>query len=254
MKIARLSLTEGPRFAVVDDAGNYHVISGDPIYSKIEQTGQVIPAADANLVAPMLPRSKVIGIGGNFNEDRTMPAAGESPRDGQTFLKPNTSVVGPNVPITIPAWSTQGLTVAGGIAIVISRLCKDVAVERVPEVIFGYTAAIDATDEGSLREGWLVEAKSFDTSLTIGPVIETELDLADVRIETAVNGEVVASGSTSEWVRDAMTVVSHLSRISTLLPGDIVLTGAPGAPAHVEPGDEVTVTVDGIGTLRNPVA
>lgn len=243
MKIARLSLESGPRFGVADDTGNYHIIAGDPIYSGIEQTGKTVRQQEANLVSPMIPRSKVVGVAGNFGQDV----------DGLTFLKPNTSVVGPDVPITIPAWATS-VVVAGSLAVVIKRICKDIEPEHAQDVIFGYTAAIEATDEGALAKGQLTEAKGFDTSLPLGPVIETALDTSGCDITLEVNGEVRASGNTADFTQSVGEIVSRMSKIFTLLPGDVILLGYPGELVPVKAGDEIHLTIEGIGTLRNPVA
>ncbi|MDP9801605.1 2-keto-4-pentenoate hydratase/2-oxohepta-3-ene-1,7-dioic acid hydratase in catechol pathway [Arcanobacterium wilhelmae] len=243
MKIARLSLESGPRFGVADETGNYHIIAGDPIYSGIEQTGKVVREAEANLVSPMIPRSKVVGVAGNFGQEI----------DGLAFLKPNTAVVGPDVPITVPTWSTQ-VAVAGSLAVIIKRICKDVEPEQVGEVIFGYTGAIDATDVASLKQGWLAEAKGFDTSLPLGPVIETSLDTTSLEMALEVNGEVRASGNTVDFTRSVPEIVSRMSKVFTLLPGDVILLGHPGELVPVEAGDDVRLTIEGIGTLRNPVA
>lgn len=252
MKIARLSMSQGPRFAVVDEeTGNYHVIAGDPIYSGIEPTGEIVPAGEANLVSPIIPRSKVVGLGGTYRQEgQPEPDVDKAP---VTFLKPNTAVVGPNVPISEPSFATD-LHHEAELAIVISRLCKDVPEERAHEVIFGYTVANDVTDVGTAKTDpqW-ARAKGFDTSCPIGPVIVTELDTADLMIRLTINGEVVQEGSTADMAYTIPQIVSYVSSCFTLLPGDIILTGAvaPGIPAG--PGAEVEAYVDGIGTLRNPV-
>ena len=250
MKIARLSLDQGPRFAVVDEAtGNYRVLADDPLYSQIQPTGQIVAAADANLVAPMLPRSKVIGFGDNYNRPDFRPDTGKVPT---TFLKPNTAVVGPNVPIVAPAWSGNIIHEAE-LAVVISRLCKDVPVERAHEVIFGYTVGNDVADGLTQKSDlqW-ARAKGFDTSCPIGPVIVTDLDVSDLEITLSVDGEVKGRGTTADLARGVPELIALASSMFTLLPGDIILTGAafPSIPAG--PGAEVVCSVAGIGELRNP--
>ncbi|USR78853.1 fumarylacetoacetate hydrolase family protein [Arcanobacterium pinnipediorum] len=252
MKIARLSMSQGPRFAVVDEeTGNYHIIAGDPMYSGIEPTGEIVAAAEANLVSPIIPRSKVVGLGGTYYQDgQPKPDLTKAPI---TFLKPNTAVVGPNVPIAEPSFATD-LHHEAELAIIISRLCKDVPEERVGDVIFGYTVANDVTDVSTAKTDpqW-ARAKGFDTSCPLGPVIVTDLDTSDLTIRLTIDGEVVQEGSTSAMAYTIPQIVSYVSSCFTLLPGDIILTGAvaPGIPGG--PGSEVEAYVEGIGTLRNPV-
>lgn len=280
MKIARLSFEQGPRFAVVDEeTGHFHILAGDPMYSGFQTTGQIVPADEANLVAPMLPRSKVVGVGENYyvarlgadgaglgggSDETGLDAGGfdgadrggegiDPDSDPTVFLKPNTAVVGPNVPITVPTWAKE-IVHEAELAVVISRLCKDVPEERAAEVIFGYTVANDVTDAYTQRTDrqW-ARAKGFDTSCPIGPFIETDLDLADARITLRVNGEVRQEGTTANLIRSVPKLVAYVSSMFTLLPGDIILTGAVSPAVAAGVGDEVLCEVEGIGVLRNPV-
>ncbi len=253
MKIARLSLDQGPRFAALDEeTGTYLVLSDDPLFGKIEATGQRISADDAHLVAPMIPRSKVVGYEGTFGVDAEAGGA-TSLADLTMFLKPNTSVIGPDDPVVLPPWAKTAYH-GPELAVVIGRACKDVAVSRVKDVIFGYTVANDV----SAAAGDNTRAKAFDTSCPIGPVIETDLDTADLKLESKVDGEVRHEGSTSKLMFSVAELVAHASSIFTLLPGDIVLTGIPagvgGAESgEIEAGQDVEVSCEGIGSFRNPV-
>ena len=144
MKIARLSLDQGPRFAALDEeTGTYLVLSDDPLFGKIEATVQRISADDAHLVAPMIPRSKVVGYEGTFGVDAEAGGA-TSLADLTMFLKPNTSVIGPDDPVVLPPWAKTAYH-GPELAVVIGRACKDVAVSRVKDVIFGYTVANDVS-------------------------------------------------------------------------------------------------------------
>ncbi len=253
MKIARLSLDQGPRFAALDEeTGTYLVLSDDPLFGKIEATGQRISADDAHLVAPMIPRSKVVGYEGTFGVDAEAGGA-TSLADLTMFLKPNTSVIGPDDPVVLPPWAKTAYH-GPELAVVIGRACKDVAVSRVKDVIFGYTVANDV----SAAAGDNTRAKAFDTSCPIGPVIETDLDTADLKLESKVDGEVRHEGSTSKLMFSVAELVAHASSIFTLLPGDIVLTGIPagvgGAESgEIEAGQDVEVSCESIGSFRNPV-
>ena len=253
MKIARLSLDQGPRFAALDEeTGTYLVLSDDPLFGKIEATGQRISADDAHLVAPMIPRSKVVGYEGTFGVDAEAGGA-TSLADLTMFLKPNTSVIGPDDPVVLPPWAKTAYH-GPELAVVIGRACKDVAVSRVKDVIFGYTVANDV----SAAAGDNTRAKAFDTSCPIGPVIETDLDTADLKLESKVDGEVRHEGSTSKLMFSVAELVAHASSIFTLLPGDIVLTGIPAGvggaePGEIEAGQDVEVSCESIGSFRNPV-
>lgn len=235
---------------VDDNTGNYIVLADDPMYSGIEPTGQVVARGDANLVSPMIPRSKVVGIGDNYNTPDNRPDPATVPT---VFLKPNTAVVGPNVPITIPSWAGD-VRHEPELAVVISRIAKDVPVDRVDDVIFGYTVANDVTDAATqATDAQWARAKGFDTSCPIGPVIVTELDTSDLEITLSVNGEVRGRGTTADLARGVKQLVSLVSHMFTLLPGDIILTGSPFPAVEAAVGDDVVCAIEGIGDLRNPV-
>lgn len=245
-------MSQGPRFAVVDDeTGHFHILSGDPMYSGFETTGQVVPKDEANLVSPIIPRSKVVGLGGTYHQDgQPEPDLSKAP---VTFLKPNTAVVGPNVPIAQPSWATD-LRHEAELAIVISRLCKDVPEARANEVIFGYTVANDVTDAGTAASDpqW-ARAKGFDTSCPIGPFIETDIDTSDLAITLTIDGETVQEGSTANLAWSMPEIIAYVSSCFTLLPGDVILTGAVAPGVSAGPGAEVVAEIAGIGVLRNPV-
>lgn len=251
MKIARISLEAGPRYAIVDEETDELVIlAGDPIFQGMETTGQRVPASSARFLSPIIPRSKVIGVGKNY-ADHIKEMGGEAPDAPILFLKPNTSVVGPDEPVVIPEWATE-ISYEAELAVVIGRMCKDVPVERVNDVIYGYTAANDVTARDIQRsEQQWTRAKGFDTSCPLGPVIELDLDARDVAIRSYVNDELRQDGRSSQMIRGVAELVSYISSAFTLLPGDIILTGTPAGVGIVSEGDEMTVEVEGIGTLTN---
>jgi 2-keto-4-pentenoate hydratase/2-oxohepta-3-ene-1,7-dioic acid hydratase in catechol pathway len=169
------------------------------------------------------------------------------------FLKPNTSVIGPGDGIVYPP-ETSDLHYEGELAVVIGRICRYVPPERVSEVVFGYTCGNDVTARDLQRaDGQWTRAKGFDTFCPLGPWIETELDVADLAVTTTVRGEVRQSGRTSQMIHDVAALVTYVSSFMTLLPGDVILTGTPAGVGPMEEGDEVSVTVEGIGTLTNRV-
>ena len=133
-------------------------------------------------------------------------------------------------------------------------MCSDVPAERAREVIFGYTCANDVTARDlQAKDGQWTRAKGFDTFCPLGPWIETELDPADLELTTRLNGEVRQQSRTSLLVHHVPALVAFVSQVMTLLPGDVLLTGTPGGIGPMDKGDEVSVTIEGIGTLSNPV-
>lgn len=255
MRVARFAGDDDPRFGVVgeeDGTPTIAVLKGDPLYAGYELTGQKVAVDDVRLLAPVIPRSKVVCVGKNYAA-HAAEMGGEVPETPLVFLKPNTSVIGPGEPIVYPAQSSE-VHFEGELAVVVGRICKDVAVEDVDKVVFGYTVANDVTARDLQRtDGQWARAKGFDTFCPLGPWIETNLDPADLRVTTELGGEVKQDGRTSDMVFSVADVVAYVSSFMTLLPGDVVLTGTPEGVGPMQVGDSVSVTVEGIGTLTNPV-
>ncbi|MDM7892799.1 fumarylacetoacetate hydrolase family protein [Curtobacterium caseinilyticum] len=252
MKIARFSSTgEDPRYGILDER-DLVVLAGDPMYQGFETTGERVPLADAKLLAPVIPRSKVIGVGLNYAEHASEMDE-RSGDDPVVFLKPNTAVIGPDDPIRLPA-EIGRVDHEGELAIVIGSLAKNVRREDFASVVLGYTIANDVTARDlQARDGQWTRAKGFDTFCPLGPVIETEIDPSDIRLETRVDGELRQAASTSEMVHDIPSLVEFVSSIWTLLPGDVILTGTPAGVGQIRDGEVVEVLIEGIGSLKNPV-
>ncbi len=255
MRIARFAGEDDPQFGVVgDDDGTptIAVLKGDPLYAGLELTGEKVPLEDVRLLAPVIPRSKVIGIGKNYAK-HAAEMGGDVPESPLTFLKPNTSVVGPGDPIVYPK-QTHDLHYEGELAVVIGRICRDLSPEDVSKVIFGYTCANDVTARDLQQsDGQWARAKGFDTFCPLGPWIETHLDPSNLTVRTSLDGEIMQDGSTSDMVFDVPTLVAHVSSFMTLLPGDVILTGTPEGVGPMQVGSTVSVTIGGIGTLVNQV-
>jgi 2-keto-4-pentenoate hydratase/2-oxohepta-3-ene-1,7-dioic acid hydratase in catechol pathway len=262
MRIARFAADNDPAYGVVELAadGGQHpdtiaVLTGDPIVSPVKLTGERRELDAVRLLAPVIPRSKVIGVGRNYAA-HAAELGNEIPNTPLTFLKPNTSVIGPGEPIVYPDVTTN-LHFEGELAVVIGRICRDVPAERVAEVIFGYTVANDVTARDLQRsDGQWTRAKGYDSFCPLGPWITTHHSLAEVgamQITTTLDGEVKQDGSTSLMLLGVADLVVHISSFTTLLPGDVILTGTPAGVGPMLPGQEVSVTVDGIGTLTNPI-
>ena len=224
------------------------VLAGDPFYTGINPTQQRHDIADVRLLAPVIPRSKIVCVGRNY-ADHAAELGNELPTSPMLFFKPNTSVAGPGDPVTLPAWTEQ-VSYEAELAVVIGRMCKDVPVERVPEVVFGYTAANDLTGRDVQKtDGQWARAKGFDGACPLGPWIETDLDTSALAVRSRVNGETKQDGNTRDMVFDVPFLVSYVSQAFTLLPGDVILTGTPAGVGIVDEGDRIEVEVEGIGVL-----
>jgi 2-keto-4-pentenoate hydratase/2-oxohepta-3-ene-1,7-dioic acid hydratase in catechol pathway len=263
MRIARFSVNGDVRYGVVDSdqaaAGGELAVAEiadhpfGPSEDDVKLTGSQHKLSDVRLLAPVLP-SKVVAIGRNYVE-HARETGSETPSEPLIFLKPSTAVIGPDDIIVRPAKLSERVDFEGELAIVFGRLCRDVPIERVPEVIFGYCCANDVTARDlQVSDGQWTRAKGFDTFCPLGPWIETGLDPADVQLTTTVNGEVKQDARTSLLVHDIPTLVSYVTAVMTMLPGDVLLTGTPAGIGPLVAGDCVSVSVAGIGTLTNRVA
>lgn len=254
MRIARFTTGDEPRYGVVQGEGEdawIAEVAGDPLYTPVSGTGQRVEMADARLLSPVIPRSKIIGIGRNY-ADHAAEMGNELPTKPLMFLVPNTAVVGPGDPVVLPDLTAE-VSYEGELAVIIGRMCKDVPAERAEDVIFGYTCANDVTARDLQRgDGQWARAKGLDTFCPLGPWIETDFDPEDVGIVTRRDGEVVQDGRTVDMVFDVPTLVEACSRAFTLLPGDVILTGTPAGVGPVVDGQRVEVEIEGLGTLSNP--
>lgn len=221
-------------------------------FGELRMTGQRFPLADVRLLAPILP-SKVIAIGQNYAE-HAREMGGEPPAEPVIFSKPSTAVIGPGEAISYPEKLTRRVDHEGELAVVIGRMCREVPAARAAEVILGYCCANDVTARDlQRRDGQWTRAKGFDTFCPLGPWIETAADPADLAITTAVNGEVRQDARTSQLLHDVPALIEYVSQVMTLLPGDVLLTGTPEGVGPLEIGDEVSVTIESVGTLTNRV-
>jgi len=255
VRIARFTTGDEPQYGVVGGADGDEIVAsvvGDPLYAGVELTGEQVPLVDVRLLAPVIPRSKVVCIGRNYVA-HAEELGHDVPEEPLVFLKPNTSVVGPGDPIVYPRQSTN-VHFEGELGIVIGRICRDVPPERVSDVIYGYTVGNDVTarDLQETDDQW-ARAKGFDSFCPLGPWIETDLDPSGLSVRTELNGELKQDGTTALMIFDVPTVVSYITSFMTLLPGDVVLTGTPAGVGPMQVGDDVSVTVEGIGTLTNKV-
>ncbi|HLS49258.1 MAG TPA: fumarylacetoacetate hydrolase family protein [Actinomycetaceae bacterium] len=251
MRIARFSAGDSPQYGILDeDTNELVVLTGDPLFTKISTTGERRSVDDVRLLSPVIPRSKVVGIGKNYAA-HAEEMGSEVPAEPVVFLKPNTAVIGPDDPVVIPPYSDD-VSYEAELAIVISRLCKNVTADEAKDYIFGYTAANDVTARGVQRtDATWARAKGFDTSCPIGPYITLDMDPSDVAVRSWVDGELRQDGRTRDLVVPVPELVAYVSAIFTLLPGDIILTGTPAGVGLVGAGQRMEVEVEGIGRFGN---
>ncbi|MEJ7629835.1 MAG: fumarylacetoacetate hydrolase family protein [Nocardioidaceae bacterium] len=255
MRIARFTTDEDPRYGVVGGQEGEEVVAamvGDPLYVGVELTGEQMPLSEVRLLAPVIPRSKVACVGRNYAA-HAAELGNDLPDEPLVFLKPNTSVVGPFDPVVYPTQSND-VHFEGELAVVIGRICRDVPPTRVADVVFGYTIANDVTARDlQAKDGQWARAKGFDSFCPLGPWIETQFDPSDVEVRTELNGEVKQRGRTSLMMYDVPTVIAYITSFMTLLPGDVILTGTPAGVGPMVAGDDVSVSIEGIGILTNKV-
>ncbi len=250
MRIARIARPDGPAFGVVQD-GLVIQIDSHP-FGPFSLTDQVAPIDKVRLLAPMIP-SKILCVGQNYAA-HAEELGNKVPGEPLIFSKPTTAVIGPGDAIRLPSLS-ELVHHEGELAIVIGRLVRKVTPFDAMEAVLGYTCANDVTARDlQRRDGQWTRAKGFDTFCPLGPWIETELDPKDgLRVQTRVNGLVRQDGTTADLIFDIATIVSYCAAFTTLLPGDVILTGTPEGVGRLHTGVTVTVEVVGLGALSNPV-
>ena len=259
MRIARFAKGDGVAYGVVEGESERpqviaelygHPFGVDP--AGVRFTGQRYPLAEVRLLAPVLP-SKVVAVGKNYAA-HARELGSEPPAEPILFLKPSTSVTGPADAIAYPVKLTERVDYEGELAVIIGRLCREVPKDRAEDVIFGYACANDVTARDlQARDGQWTRAKGFDTFCPLGPWMETAAKPGDLGITTTVNGDVRQHARTSELLWDVPALVEFVSSVMTLLPGDVLLTGTPEGVGPLTDGDEVSVTIESIGTLTNKV-
>ena len=250
MKIVRIRLAgEEISYGAVEPDG-IRVHQGTPLLAW-EPTETLLPFEQAHLLAPVFP-TKVIGVGRNY-PDHAAESGVEVPSEPVIFLQPATAVVGPEASVAIPPEAGEVYHEAE-LAVVVGRVARRIAAEDAGDYILGYTAANDVTARDlQRRDGQWARAKGFDTFCPLGPAIETELDPSGLSLSCLVNGEIRQQGNTADMVFGVAELLAFISRVMTLLPGDVILTGTPAGVGPVHPGDRMAVEIERIGVLRNHV-
>jgi 2-keto-4-pentenoate hydratase/2-oxohepta-3-ene-1,7-dioic acid hydratase in catechol pathway len=249
MKVVRVLNGEDARYGLADDC-TVTLISDEPFAAWEREEN--LSLRTARLLAPVVP-TKIVCAGINYRS-HAGEMSHELPREPVIFIKPSTSMNAPGGTIPIPH---PGMRVdyEGELAAVIGRRARHISPDEAPHHILGYTCGNDVTARDLQRlDGQWTRAKGFDGFCPLGPWVETDADPLDLKLETLLNGHVVQEARTSEMIFNVYELVSFISSVMTLLPGDVVLTGTPGGIGPMHPGDVVEVRIEGIGTLKNAVA
>lgn len=237
----------------------YGVLEGDvirmlrrsPFAGSLRFDGGTYHLGEVRLLAPCAP-SKIVCLGLNYRShavETHLPI----PSEPLIFLKPPSAVIGHEENIVLPRFSRR-VDYEGELAAVIGKKAKDVAEEKARDYVLGYTCFNDVSERyNQRRDGQWTRAKGYDTFAPIGPGIETEVDPGDLLIETYLNGELRQSARTSDLIFGVSRLVSFISGVMTLVPGDVISTGTPSGIGAMKPGDTVEVRIEGVGTLRNHV-
>jgi 2-keto-4-pentenoate hydratase/2-oxohepta-3-ene-1,7-dioic acid hydratase in catechol pathway len=253
MRLGRIASPDGVAFVSIEGEGDEQTAReiaehpfGTPTF-----TGRSWPLPDVRLLAPILA-TKIICIGKNY-ADHAVEMGAVPPADPVIFMKPSTTIIGPNVPIVLPSNSSE-VHYEGELAVVIGRPCKDVPAAKALDMVLGYTVANDVTarDHQAQDVQW-TRGKSHDTFCPLGPWIETALDPSDLALRTQRDGETVQDSRTSLMLHDVPEIIEWISAVMTLLPGDVILTGTPAGVGPITNGQTVSISIEGIGTLTNPV-
>ncbi|RMF97566.1 MAG: FAA hydrolase family protein [Candidatus Schekmanbacteria bacterium] len=249
MKFAQVIIEDRKIEGIINN-GNIEEITGN-FFDDYSLTGKKFPLSSAKFLTPCNP-SKIVAIGLNY-KDHAKEFGSPIPDEPMLFMKPSTSVIGHKEKIIYPPQSRQ-VDYEGELAIVIGKRCKDVSEEEAKEYVAGFTCANDITARDLQRkDGQFTRGKGFDTFAPLGPVIETELDPNHLKIKTYLNGKIVQDSSTNLMIFKPYFLVSFISKIMTLLPEDVIITGTPPGVGSLKVGDEIAVEIEGIGRLENSV-
>ncbi len=224
----------------------------DSPFSGLTETGEVLALGEITLLAPCEP-SKIIALGLNYR-DHAAEFGRQVPEEPLIFMKPSTSVIGPDADVVYPRMSRR-VDYEAELGVVLARTARRVPEEQALNYVLGYTCFNDVTARDlQKKDGLFTRAKGFDTFAAMGPWIETDIGDPDkVMVEAFVNGELRQQASTDNMVFGVRRLISFISQVMTLLPGDVIATGTPAGVGPMRPGDVVEVRVEGIGTLRNRI-
>ena len=252
-RIVRVLTDDGPRQGVVVD-GQIHALTGE-LLGRWETTDRLGTLEEVSLLPPVVP-SKIIGVGLNYRA-HAAESRMEIPAEPLLFLKPPSTIIGPDAGIVLPPQSDR-VDYEAELAVVIGRSCRNVSADQAWSYVLGVTCGNDVTARDlQQRDNQWTRAKGFDTFCPLGPWVVTGLsedEIGDLKIVGRVNGEVRQAARTSDLVFSIPELIAHASSIMTLEPADVILTGTPEGVGPLKAGDAVEVEVENIGILRNYVA
>jgi 2-keto-4-pentenoate hydratase/2-oxohepta-3-ene-1,7-dioic acid hydratase in catechol pathway len=251
-KIARYEINGSIHYGLLE-GDHLKRLAGSP-FDSLESTADTDALADARLLSP-LAASRIFGVGANYIAHiAEMNMA--TPTRPMLFMKPTSAIAGPGDPVILP-FEANVTHYEAELAVVIGKTARRVSVDAAPEIILGYTCANDISErviqKEEMDQGCLLIGKGYDTFCPLGPVIATELDPSDLRLEARLNGETRQSSSTSDLLFSVPELVSYLSQAITLQPGDVIITGTPSGVGEIAPGDVMEIELEGAGVLSNPV-
>jgi 2-keto-4-pentenoate hydratase/2-oxohepta-3-ene-1,7-dioic acid hydratase in catechol pathway len=249
MKIVRFQAKDKTRYGILEGEV-IRALKGTP-YRSVIKTGRSYQTAEVKFLAPCLP-SKVVALGVNYRSHGE-EMSHRIPEEPLIFIKPSTSVIGPESDIVYPTIS-QRVDYEGELGVVIGRRACHVPLSDTHRYILGYTCVNDVTARDiQARDKQWTRGKGFDTFCPVGPHIETDLNPENLRLETRLNGERKQFTSTADLIFPVEKLVSFISQVMTLMPGDVIATGTTAGVGPMQPGDMVEVEIEGIGTLKNYV-
>jgi 2-keto-4-pentenoate hydratase/2-oxohepta-3-ene-1,7-dioic acid hydratase in catechol pathway len=249
VRLVKIRGPHGPTWGRID--GDEVVLLEGGFAMGFTDTDRRGPFDPAELLAPVEP-TKVVCVASNYAA-HAKEMGKEIPDEPRLFLKPTSAIVGPEDPIRIPPKTTR-VDPEGELGVVLRHPLSRATPKEAMKAVFGYTCVNDVTARDfQKKDGIFGRAKGFDSFCPVGPWIETDLDPRDLAVEVRVDGELRSAGRTNDMVFDVPTLLSFISSIMTLLPGDLVVTGTPPGVAPIVAGNRVAVTIEGIGTLVNPV-
>ncbi len=259
MRIARAVVNDGGVRYLKVDAGHGQVIEGD-LFGEWSLGEDVFPLESLRLLAPVQPL-QILAIGRNYRA-HAQEGAADVPTAPLVFMKGYNTVIGPDEPIILPQMAPDEVDYEAELVVVMGRRAKNISESEADDYVLGFTCGNDVSARDCqlrLDKQW-IRGKGFDTFAPLGPWIETKLKAEDTRVCLDLNGERMQDGQTADMIFSWRYLVSYLSQCMTLEPGSVIFTGTPAGvghhrtpPVHLKAGDDVSVTIDGIGTLTNPV-
>jgi 2-keto-4-pentenoate hydratase/2-oxohepta-3-ene-1,7-dioic acid hydratase in catechol pathway len=251
MKIARFKHKKKEHWGILNKDASLSLLKNPP-YSKIEKTTKKVLLNKVRLLAPATP-SKIILVGLNYKK-HAKELNMKVPKEPIIFMKPPSALLNPGDKIQYPAISKR-VDYEAELAIIIKKKVKNIKASEAKKYILGYTCLNDVTARDlQNKDGQWIRAKSFDTFCPIGPYLETKLNSSDLKIRAYLNGKIKQDSSTKDFIFSVSEIVSFVSRVMTLLPGDVISTGTPSGIGPMKKNDIIEIEIENIGRLKNKVA